>query len=261
MGNYTRETIIPNFLSFSYAFPHPNRIFFPKITVLKTDTNFEIRDFINSTVSNIQPSGIQYRALGKFPRLLIFFFLIYLYKNGIINAIMCTERNFTKNMSFNIVMVEPEIPQNTGNVARTCAVTGARLHLVGPMGFTIDDKKLKRAGLDYWHTLDITMYDNIDEFFARNEGGNFFFASTKSLNRYCDVEFKDGDYILFGKETKGLDEALLKENKEKCIRIPMGNNMRSLNLSNSVAIIIYEALRQNDFFDLETSGNLTKFEW
>ena len=164
-------------------------------------------------------------------------------------------------MSFNIVMVEPEIPQNTGNVARTCAVTGARLHLVGPMGFEIDDKKLKRAGLDYWHTLDITMYKSIDEFFEKNKGGNFYYASTKSLNRYCDVSFKDGDYILFGKETKGLDENLLKENKEKCIRIPMGNNQRSLNLSNSVAIIVYEALRQNDFFDLETQGNLTKFDW
>ncbi|MBO5008265.1 MAG: tRNA (uridine(34)/cytosine(34)/5-carboxymethylaminomethyluridine(34)-2'-O)-methyltransferase TrmL [Clostridia bacterium] len=164
-------------------------------------------------------------------------------------------------MSFNIVMVEPEIPQNTGNVARTCAVTGARLHLVGPMGFEIDDKKLKRAGLDYWHTLDITMYDSIDEFFEKNQGGNFYYASTKSLNRYCDVSFKDGDYILFGKETKGLDEQLLKNNKDKCIRIPMGHNQRSLNLSNSVAIIVYEALRQNDFFDLETEGALTKFEW
>ena len=118
-------------------------------------------------------------------------------------------------MSFNIVMVEPEIPQNTGNVARTCAVTGARLHLVGPMGFEIDDKKLKRAGLDYWHTLDISMYESIDEFFEKNKGGNFYFASTKSLNRYCDVDFKDGDYILFGKETKGLDEELLKNNKDK----------------------------------------------
>ena len=164
-------------------------------------------------------------------------------------------------MSFNIVMVEPEIPQNTGNVARTCAVTGSRLHLVGPMGFEIDDKKLKRAGLDYWHSLDITMYKNIDEFFEKNIGANFYFASTKSVNRYCDVLFKDNDYILFGKETKGLDEKLLKDNKDKCIRIPMGTDQRSLNLSNSVAIIIYEALRQNDFFDLETKGNLTKFNW
>ena len=116
-------------------------------------------------------------------------------------------------MSFNIVLVEPEIPQNTGNIARTCAATGARLHLVKPMGFEIDDKKLKRAGLDYWHMLDITYYENIDDFFEKNNGGNFYFASTKSLYRHSDVEFKDGDYILFGKETKGLDEALLKKTR------------------------------------------------
>lgn len=163
-------------------------------------------------------------------------------------------------MSFNIVMVEPEIPQNTGNVARTCAVTGARLHLVKPFGFEIDDKKLKRAGLDYWDSLDITIYENLEDFFAKNNG-RFFFASTKSLNRYCDVQFKDDDYILFGKETKGLDEKLLKNNKKHCIRIPMQHGQRSLNLSNSVAIILYEALRQNDFFDLETEGQLTKFNW
>lgn len=164
-------------------------------------------------------------------------------------------------MSFNIVLVEPEIPQNTGNIARTCAATGSRLHLVKPMGFEIDDKKLKRAGLDYWHMLDITYYENIDDFFQKNRGGNFFYASTKSLYRHSDVSFKDGDYILFGKETKGLDEALLKNNKEKCIRIPMIDGARSLNLSNSVAIVIYEALRQNDYFDLETKGSLTKFNW
>ncbi len=164
-------------------------------------------------------------------------------------------------MSFNIVLVEPEIPQNTGNIARTCAATGARLHLVKPMGFEIDDKKLKRAGLDYWHMLDITYYDNIDDFFEKNKGGSFYFASTKSLYRHSDVSFRDGDYILFGKETKGLDEGLLKENKEKCIRIPMIDGARSLNLSNSVAIVIYEALRQNNYFDLETMGSLTKYEW
>ncbi len=163
-------------------------------------------------------------------------------------------------MSFNIVMIEPEIPQNTGNVARTCAVTGSRLHLVKPLGFEIDDKKLKRAGLDYWDKLDITIYETIDEFFKKNKG-TFYFASTKSLNRYSDVHFKDGDYIVFGKETKGIDEALLKEHRENCIRIPMQKGERSLNLSNSVAIIIYEALRQNDFFDLETTGQLTKFDW
>ena len=163
-------------------------------------------------------------------------------------------------MSFNIVLVEPEIPQNTGNIARTCAATGSRLHLVRPLGFEIDDKKLKRAGLDYWHLLDITFYDDIDDFFSKNSG-NFYFASTKSLHRHSDVQFKDGDYILFGKETKGLDETLLKANKDKCIRIPMIEDARSLNLSNSVAVVIYEALRQNNYFDLETKGNLTKFEW
>lgn len=164
-------------------------------------------------------------------------------------------------MSFNIVLVEPEIPQNTGNIARTCAATGSRLHLVKPMGFEIDDKKLKRAGLDYWHMLDITYYDNINDFFKKNKDGNFYFASTKSLYRHSDVKFKDGDYILFGKETKGLDEALLKDNKDKCIRIPMIDGARSLNLSNSVAIVIYEALRQNEYFNLETRGSLTKYEW
>lgn len=163
-------------------------------------------------------------------------------------------------MSFNIVMVEPEIPQNTGNVARTCAVTGSRLHLVKPLGFETDDKKLKRAGLDYWHMLDITFYENLDDFFAKNKG-TFYFASTKGLNKYSDVSFKDGDYILFGKETKGLDEELLRANKDSCIRIPMRRGLRSLNLSNSVAIIIYEALRQNNFFDLEDKGQLTKFDW
>jgi len=163
-------------------------------------------------------------------------------------------------MSFNIVLVEPEIPQNTGNIARTCAATGSRLHLVRPLGFEIDDRKLKRAGLDYWHLLDITFYDNLDDFFEKNQG-TFYFASTKSLKRHSDVNFKDNDYILFGKETKGLDEALLKAHSESCIRIPMISGARSLNLSNSVAVVIYEALRQNDYFDLETKGALTKFEW
>lgn len=163
-------------------------------------------------------------------------------------------------MSLNIVLVEPEIPQNTGNIARTCAATGSKLHLVKPLGFKIDDKKLKRAGLDYWDLLDITYYENIDDFFCQNSG-TFYYASTKSQNKYSDVKFKDNDYILFGKETKGLDEALLKKNPEKCIRIPMINDSRSLNLSNSVAIIVYEALRQNNFFELLTEGQLTIYSW
>lgn len=163
---------------------------------------------------------------------------------------------------FNIVLVEPEIPQNTGNIARTCAATGSRLHLVKPLGFEIDDKKLKRAGLDYWHLLDITFYENIDEFFEKNKNkGTFYYATTKAVNRHSDVCFKDGDYILFGKETKGLDEALLKNNKETSIRVPMIDGARSLNLSNSVAIVIYEALRQNNYLNLETQGNLTKYSW
>lgn len=123
-------------------------------------------------------------------------------------------------MVLNIVMVEPEIPQNAGNVARTCAATGARLHLVGPMGFKIDDKKLKRAGLDYWHLLDITYYDSLDEFFAKNSG-EFFFFSTKSIHKHTDIHYPDNCYLFFGKETAGLPEDLLFKNKDRCVRIPM----------------------------------------
>lgn len=162
---------------------------------------------------------------------------------------------------FNIVLVEPEIPQNTGNIARTCAATGSKLHIVKPMGFKIDDKKLKRAGLDYWHLLGVQYYENIAEFFEKNSGGRYFFASTKAVNTYSDVEFADGDYIFFGKETKGLPEELLHDNKERCIRIPMIDEARSLNLSNSVAIVVYEALRQTGFEQLKKAGSLTKFEW
>lgn len=162
---------------------------------------------------------------------------------------------------FNIVLVEPEIPQNTGNIARTCAATGSALHLVRPLGFEIDDAKLKRAGLDYWHMLNITFYDNIDDFFEKNKGGRFFFSTTKARHNHDEVDYRDGDYLVFGKETKGLDEALLKANPETCIRIPMVDGARSLNLSNSVAIVVYEALRQNKFLSLKKHGELTKFEW
>lgn len=164
-------------------------------------------------------------------------------------------------MSYNVVLVEPEIPQNTGNIARTCAVTNTKLHIVKPMGFEITDAKLKRAGLDYWHFLGVKYYENIDEFFEINKGGRFFFSTTKAVNNYCDVQFCDNDFILFGKETKGLDEALLKANKEHCIRIPMIDEARSLNLSNSVAVVLYEALRQQNFEGLKEKGALTKFEW
>lgn len=161
----------------------------------------------------------------------------------------------------NIVLVEPQIPQNTGNIARTCAATGARLHLVKPLGFEIDDKKLKRAGLDYWHMLDIRFYENISEFYEKNAEGRFFYCTTKARNRYDEMQYKDGDYFVFGKETKGLDEALLKENPETCIRIPMTEGARSLNLSNSVAVVVYECLRQNNFLSLQKQGELTKYKW
>lgn len=161
----------------------------------------------------------------------------------------------------NLVLVEPEIPQNTGNIARTCAATGCKLHIVKPMGFTVDDKKLKRAGLDYWHLLGIQYYENLDDFFEKNKGGRFFYSTTKGINTYSDVSYQDGDFILFGKETKGLPEELLFDNKEYCIRIPMIDEARSLNLSNAVAIVAYEALRQTGFSQLKQEGQLTKFEW
>ena len=161
----------------------------------------------------------------------------------------------------NIVLVEPEIPQNTGNIARTCAATGARLHIVKPMGFTIDDKKLKRAGLDYWYLLDITYYDNLDDFFAKNKDGKFFFFTTKARQTHSDVTYTDKSFLFFGKETKGLPEELLKENSDTCVRIPMRDGLRSLNLSNSVAIAVYEILRQHDFGGMQEAGELTKYTW
>lgn len=163
----------------------------------------------------------------------------------------------------NVVLVEPQIPQNTGNIARTCAATGARLHLVEPMGFRVDDAKLKRAGLDYWHLLDITYYDNLDDFFEKNKGGNFFYFSTKATKIYSEVEYPDNTYLVFGKETAGLPEELLLKNQQNCVRLPMINNSaaRSLNLSNSAAIGVYEVLRQWDFPELLLKGKLTKFDW
>ena len=160
----------------------------------------------------------------------------------------------------NIVMVEPEIPQNTGNVARTCAATGARLHLVGPMGFTVDDKKLKRAGLDYWKYLDITYYDSLADFFEKNDGTYFYFT-TKGRQAHSDVNYPDNCFLLFGKETKGLPEELLIKNPERCVRIPMQGEIRSLNLSNSVAIAVYEALRQWNYPELSNFGQLHNYKW
>lgn len=148
----------------------------------------------------------------------------------------------------NVVLVEPEIPQNTGNIARTCACTNTRLHLVRPFGFDVSEKSLKRAGLDYWDKVDIVYYDNLAEFFEKNAGGKFYYATTKAKQSYTDVSYPDGCFILFGKETKGLPEDLIYAGFDRAVRIPMYGALRSLNLSNSVAIILYEALRQNDFF-------------
>ncbi len=161
----------------------------------------------------------------------------------------------------NIVLVEPEIPQNTGNIARTCAATGARLHIVKPMGFTPTDKHLKRAGLDYWYLLDITYYEDLNDFFEKNKGGNFYYFSTKAPRKYTDIEYPDKCFIVFGKETKGLPEKLLFNNPETTVRIPMIDEARSLNLSNSAAIAAYEVLRQWDFPELLNNGKLREFDW
>ena len=160
----------------------------------------------------------------------------------------------------NIVLVEPEIPQNTGNIARTCAVTGARLHLIEPLGFKIDDKKLKHAGLDYWRYLDITIYKDLNGFFEKNKGG-FFFFSTKAKNVYSDIEYPDNAFLFFGKESKGLPEKLLFENPDTTVRIPMMDEARSLNLSNSAAVAVYEVLRQWQFPQLLCSGELRDYKW
>lgn len=162
--------------------------------------------------------------------------------------------------TLNLVLIEPRIPQNAGNIARTCAATGARLHLVGPMGFEIDDKKLKRAGLDYWHLLDITVYQSSEEFFEKNKGP-FFYFSTKARHIFSQIEYPDGAYLVFGREDKGLPEKLLFENEERCVRLPMLSEARSLNLSNSVAVAAYEVLRQWDYPSLSGEGRLRDYNW
>lgn len=160
-------------------------------------------------------------------------------------------------MKLNIVLVEPEIPQNTGNIARTCAAIGAKLHLIKPLGFDISEKQVKRAGLDYWDKLDIEEHENLEEFLNKYDINNMYLVSTKATHVYTDVNYVDKKeiFLLFGKETKGLPENLLKENLDKTIRIPMGFNIRSLNLSNSVAIVAYEVLRQFEFEDLQEISN------
>ena len=161
----------------------------------------------------------------------------------------------------NIVLLEPEIPQNTGNIVRTCAATGAKLHLIEPFGFTFEDKYLKRAGLDYWDLADICTYKNYEEFLEKNQGKltQIFYASTKANHNHTEVEYTDDVYVMFGKESKGIPEEILNDNYDKCIRIPMKKDVRSLNLANSVALIVYEYHRQHDFVQLEQAGKLTKF--
>ena len=161
----------------------------------------------------------------------------------------------------NIVLYCPEIPQNTGNIARTCSVTGAALHIIKPIGFEISDRTLKRAGLDYWSTLEIYYYESYDEFYAVHKNDNVYYFTSKGTVRYTDVEYDGEVYLMFGKESKGLPEELLKENKEHCVRIPMRENLRSLNLSNAAAIAVYEVFRQRDFAGLVEEGSLTRYTW
>ena len=161
----------------------------------------------------------------------------------------------------NVVLVEPEIPQNTGNIARTCAATGARLHLVRPLGFSISEKAVKRAGLDYWDLLDITVYDSTEDFFEKTKGGQYYYFSTKAQHIHYDISYPDGAYLLFGKETAGLPEKLLHDNPDTAVRIPMISEARSLNLSNSVAVAVYEVLRQWSYPKLLCSGNLRSYSW
>ena len=160
-----------------------------------------------------------------------------------------------------IVLLEPEIPQNAGNIARTCAVTGSVLHLIKPLGFSVEDKYLKRAGLDYWQYLDIRYYENFEDFVSKNPDARLIMATTKAKKVYTEIDYKEDDYIVFGKESAGIPEEILLDYKETSVRIPMAGTLRSLNLSNSVAIMVYEALRQLDFKGLVTEGQLHRHEW
>ena len=156
----------------------------------------------------------------------------------------------------NVVLVEPEIPQNCGNIARTCAATGARLHLIRPLGFDISEKAVRRAGLDYWHTVEVFDYENLADFFCRNDVRQMWCLSTKAPRSYVEAGYEDGCYLFFGKETKGLPEDFLEAHRDSCVRIPMRENIRSLNLSNAVAITVFEALRQLNFPDLQDYGKM-----
>ena len=161
----------------------------------------------------------------------------------------------------NIVLFEPEIPSNTGNIGRTCVATGSRLHLIEPLGFKLNEKELKRAGMDYWKDLDVTTYINYEDFLEKNPGAKIYMASTKAPNLYTEVDYEPDCYIMFGKESGGIPEEILLEHQETAIRIPMLPDTRSLNLANSVAIVLYEALRHNQFEQMQLGGHLTRYEW
>lgn len=163
--------------------------------------------------------------------------------------------------TLNIVLHEPEIPANTGNIGRTCVATGTRLHLIEPLGFSLSEKALKRAGMDYWKDLDVTTYLDYEDFLERNPGAKIYYATTKAPQTYADVKYEDDCFIMFGKESAGIPEEILRDNQETCVRIPMLGETRSLNLSNSVAIILYEAFRQHDFAHLKPEGHLRKYDW
>lgn len=160
-----------------------------------------------------------------------------------------------------IVLHQPEIPANTGNIGRTCVATGTPLHLIEPLGFRLDEKAIKRAGMDYWEHLDVNNYINYEDFVAKNPGAKIWYATTKAKRSYTEVEFGPNDFIMFGKESAGIPEEILVDHEDTCIRIPMKPEIRSLNLSNSVAIVLYEALRQNNFDGMETEGELQRLKW
>lgn len=162
---------------------------------------------------------------------------------------------------FNIVLHEPEIPANTGNIGRTCVATGAKLHLIGPLGFSLDEKQLKRAGLDYWKDLDVTVYDDFDDFMKKNPDAKIYMATTKAVHVYSEVKYEPDCFIMFGKESAGIPEDILLQHKDTSIRIPMIGDIRSLNLSNSVAIVLYEAVRQNNFSHMQLEGQLHHHSW
>ena len=161
----------------------------------------------------------------------------------------------------NIVLHQPEIPANTGNIGRTCVATGTTLHLIEPLGFRLDEKSIKRAGMDYWEKLDVRRYVNYEDFLEKNPGAKVWMATTKAKHCYSDVEFGPDDYIMFGKESAGIPEEILVDNEDTCIRIPMLDEIRSLNLSNSVAIVLYEALRQQNFASMKLTGELHRLSW